>query len=181
MRPILSAWMDGACVARLACPDDLAARDWVLGVFAVQLELEGPTASARLRGNVTGLDEPIVVPLAPPAVVHLVLGAPDAPPPPLPPIGSPTLLEGTARLRVFLDGAHLHDSDLAAPPLAGQPPARAFGHVFCRWLRDGNPEPGFDLTDFRSRPEGVKYERLIARGLGEGQVVSYGLALADPR
>ena len=120
-----------------------------------------------------------MIELVPPAVVHITLCAPDAASPPaLPPIGSPTSHEAFARLRVFLDGNLIGDSELAAAPAAGDPPARGFGHVFCRWLRAGDAETGFDLTDFKSRPEGAKFERLVTRGLAVGQVVSYALAAA---
>jgi hypothetical protein len=178
MTPALEAWMDGARVARLDPPAQIAPRDWILGVLAVQFDVEKGKVLARLRGNVTGAPEPGVVELVPPAVVHVTLVAPGAGPPTLPPIGSPTSHEAFARLRVFLDGNLIGDSELAAAPEAGQPPARGFGHVFCRWLRSGEAETGFDLTDFKSRPEGVKFERLITRGLSVGQVVSYALAAA---
>jgi hypothetical protein len=179
MTPILEAWLDGARVARLQAPAQIAPRDWILGVLAVQFDVAKGKVQARLRGNVTGAEEPAVVELAPPAVVHITLRPPDAAgAPELPPIGSPTSHEAFARLRVFLDGTLIGDSELGAAPAEGQPPARGFGHVFCRWLRAGDAETGFDLTDFKSRPEGAKFERLVTRGLAVGQVVSYALAAA---
>jgi hypothetical protein len=178
MGPALEAYLDGTRVARLTAPAEIAPRDWILGVMAVQLEVEADKVRARLRANMTA-DEPMVVELAPPAVVHFLLADADAPPPALPPIGSPTSHDACARVRVFLDGHLIGDAELIAPPAAGEPAARGFGHVFCRWLRDGGHEPGFDLTDFKSRPEGAKYERLVARTLESGQIVSYGLAVAE--
>ena len=176
MTPALEAWMDGTRVARLEAPAQIAPRDWILGVLAVQFDVEKGKVVARLRGNVTGAEEPAVVELVPPAVVHVTLveGATPA----LPPIGSPTSHEAFARLRVFLDGNLIGDSELKEAPPAGAPLARGFGHVFCRWLRDGGAETGFDLTDFKSRPEGQKFERILTRGLAVGQVVSYALAAA---
>ena len=176
MTPILEAWLDGARVARLEAPAQIAPRDWILGVLAVQFDVEKGKVQARLRGNVTGAEEPAVVELVPPAVVHITLVTGDTPPT-LPPIGSPTSHEAFARLRVFLDGNLIGDSELAAAPAAGQPAARGFGHVFCRWLRSGAIEPGFDLTDFLSLPPGAKYERRVSRPLAAFEVVSYALAI----
>jgi hypothetical protein len=178
MSNVLEAYVDGARVARLEAPREIAPRDWILGVIAVQLDIEGGRVSARLKAHTTGASEPTLVELVPPAVVHVVLFPEGAPVPALPPIGSPTSHEACARLRAFLDGNLVGDSELATAPAASGPPARAFGHVFCRWMRDGGAEPGFDLTDFRARPEGEKYERLLARTLAPGQVVTYGLAAA---
>jgi len=176
MTPALEAWMDGARVARLEAPAQIAPRDWILGVLAVQFDVDKGKVLARLRGNVTGAEEPAVVELVPPAVVHITLVGTETPT--LPPIGSPTSHEAFARLRVFLDGNLVGDSELKDAPAAGAPVARGFGHVFCRWLRDGGAETGFDLTDFKSRPEGQKFERILTRGLAVGQVVSYALAAA---
>jgi hypothetical protein len=178
MTPVLEGWLDGKRVAQLQAPAQIAPRDWILGVMAVQFDVAKDQVLARLRGNVTGAEEPQVVDLLLPAVVHIKLVLPDAAAPALPPIGSPTSHEAFARLRVFLDGNLIGDSPLSAPPAAGTPPARGFGHVFCRWLRDGGVETGFDLTDFKSRPEGSKFERIVTRGLAAGQVVSYALAAA---
>ncbi len=54
-------------------------------------------------------------------------------------------------------------------------PPRAYGHVYCRYRRDGRHEPGFDLTDFLSIPEGPKYEPRLPRAVEPGRVVSYAL------
>ena len=99
MTPALEAWMDGARVARLEAPAQIAPRDWILGVLAVQFDVEKGKVVARLRGNVTGAEEPAVVELVPPAVVHITLveGATPA----LPPIGSPTSHEAVEQLAIL--------------------------------------------------------------------------------
>lgn len=125
----------------------------------------------------TGEKAPILEPLGDGSIVHLALLEPEQPAPPLPPIARRPL-EGRALIRCYLDGALLgsavlHDADRELAPAP-----RAFGHVFCRWLRDGGVEAGFDLTAFLSRVEGEKYERLLARPLAVGEIVTYTVQTA---
>jgi hypothetical protein len=77
---------------------------------------------------------------------------------------------------VYLDGAEVGAAALAPAQRHASPPPRAFGHVFCRWLRAGADEPGFDLTEFVSQPAGRKWERIVLRALALGQTVSYAFA-----
>jgi hypothetical protein len=156
VRPALVAIVAGVEVARLECPTDLGARDWLLGVMAVQLD----GAGARLRAHLTGRVEPIVVPLAP-GVVHIAFGDGGA----LPDVGA---AEGFS--------VHRDGQALATTPHG---PGRAFGHVFCRYLRSGVEDAGFDLTPFLELPEGVKYRRIVSEPLRPGEVVSY--AFTGPR
>lgn len=174
-RPSLDLFLDGKRIHRVAAPDDFGARAWLLGVAAVQAFCEGERVFARLRANLTGA-APSVWPLGERAVVHAVLAEDDRAPP-LPAIAPPALDGELAQLAVFLDGEAIARAPLAAP-LDG---ARAFAHVFCRWLRDGEREPGFDLTRFAPPAAGEKFERLVARPLAPGSVVSLAWALAAPR
>jgi hypothetical protein len=65
-------------------------------------------------------------------------------------------------------------ASLAPTALAAAPAARAFAHVYCRWLRDGRNEPGCDLTPFLSPPPGAKFERAAARAIAPGELVTIG-------
>ena len=192
--PSLKAFVDGEAVCQLDPPAVIEPRHWVLGVIAVQLTVAAGRVRSVLRGHVTGWPEPIVVPLSGSAVVHVTLGdtlgARDDQTPPfpqsllsssvpslLPSIAPRPLLSAEARLALFLDGAPLAESQLDPATLGFSPPPRAFGHVFCRWIRDGGFEPGCDLTAFQSTPPGVKFQRLINRPLNVGEIVSYAVDL----
>ncbi len=174
MTPALHLFLDGEPVGRIE-PGRFGARAWLLGVAAVQVTVEDGRPSARLRAHVTGGGAARTWPLAARAVVHVAFT--DGEPPPLPAIAPPPLDGATARLALFLDGELVETAPLDRAALA----ARAFGHVFCRWLREGGCEPGCDLTGFAAPPPGEKYRRLAARPLTVGAVVSYGYAaLAHP-
>ena len=88
-------------------------------------------------------------------------------PPSLPPL---ELAGAKARVQLYLDEEEIDSASL--PPHSPEG-ARAFGHVFCRWLRSGAVEPGFDLTEFLVLPPGKMYERKVNRVLEPGQTVSY--------
>jgi hypothetical protein len=163
--PALHTLLDGNPLPIVACPEPLAPRAWALGVVAVQLTVAGGRLSGQLRLSVTGSAAHAVA-LAPIARVHVALGAPP----------SPFVLEPPAQpgVALFLDGAPLDAIALPSPAVD----ARAFAHVYCRWLRTGEREPGFDLTDFLSLPPGVKYDRRLHRPLAEGSTVGYCVRLA---
>jgi len=165
------AFVDGSERLRVDPPAAIAPRAWVLGVIAVQATVEEGRAVARLRAGRTG-SEPRVIALPERALVQVALVGEHAPAPIAPPAD-----EADAAIALFLDGEPLAAARLAPAARAASPPTRAFGHVYCRWLRDGGCEPGFDLTDFLSLPEGEKYPRLVARPLAAGQLVSYRLAI----
>jgi hypothetical protein len=172
MNEALIAFVDGVERARIAAPVDFAGRAWLLGVVAVQATVEGGRVAARLRAHLTGAGAPTIVPLAPRACVHVALAA-GAAPPLLAPIEPPALAGAAARLALFLDGARVAEAALERARMLDRPAPRAFGHVYCRWLRDGAPEPGWDLTAFLSLRGGTKYPRLAAGPLGPGQVAGY--------
>jgi hypothetical protein len=92
-------------------------------------------------------------------------------PPPLP---LPELAGAAARLQAYLDEEPLASVEL--PPKSPET-TRAFGHVFCRWLRAGGFEAGFDLTDFLLLPPGKMYQRKMNRPLAPGQTVTYAIDL----
>jgi hypothetical protein len=157
---------------RVTVPE-LGARAWILGVVAVQVAAR----RAQVRAHVTGAKDALVVPLSSGDPVHVTL-APDlrsaaaasplAPPPSL--TALPPLAAAAAALAVFVDGAFVDEARTADSDAAD---ARGFGHVFCRWLRGGAIEPGFDLTDLVAQPAGRKYERRVQRPLAVGATVSY--------
>jgi hypothetical protein len=137
-------------------PPVLGDRAWGLCVVALQLSIDGGEVRGQLRARVTGR-EPEVRQIAAPTIVHVQL-APTA----LPRLTAPP------GLSVFLDGERLHTVEARGPD-----GARAFAHAFCRYLREGGLEPGFDLCAFQSPPPGVQYERALLRPLAAGQTVSY--------
>jgi hypothetical protein len=154
-------------------PPDLGPRAWMLGVVALQVSIEDNNVIARARAHVTGGEMPQVKSLESGAVLHVSLLETNAPPMTLP--GLPPIERTSAGVELFLDGKFVDRAVLAAGAGAAVPPARGFGHVFCRWLRSGGFEPGFDLTDFVSQPLGQKFERKVNRPLELGQTVSYRL------
>ncbi|HEY7955735.1 MAG TPA: hypothetical protein VII38_10605, partial [Polyangia bacterium] len=137
---------------------------------------ENNQVRARLRAGATG--SAVKVRTLGPSLVQVALVRPGDPAPTLPRFAPPALDGGAAaRLALALDETPIDEIALWPAGLAAAPPPRAFGHVFCRWLRSGAIEPGFDLTDFLSLPPGAKYERRVSRPLASGEVVSYALAL----
>jgi hypothetical protein len=166
----LFTFVDGELWARTAPPRVIAPRAWILGVVAVQISVEDGRPVAQVRAHVTGAARAEVRRLGARALVQVALA--DAPPAPLPFV-APQHKGPVARLTVALDGALLGEAQLLPSQLGAEPAPRAFGHVFCRWLRDGGFEPGFDLTAFLSLPGGQKFERLLSRPLALGQWVSY--------
>jgi hypothetical protein len=154
-------------------PASLGARAWLLGVVAVQISVEDGEVLARARAHVTGAEEPRIEPLAPNAELHVTL-LDEAEPAPPSPILPPCALSGAgAGLELFLNSVFVDCAALSSESRHATPPARGFGHVFCRWLRDCDFEPGFDLTDLISQPPGRKFERRVNRTLAVGETVSY--------
>jgi hypothetical protein len=172
--PDLIAFIDGEPRLRLAAPEQFAARAWILGVVAVQATVADGRVRARLRAHTTGAAAPTLLPLGDRACVHVALVAPGAPPPPaLPGAAPPPDAAGGAVLALSVDGEPVAAASLGAAALHDSPPPRAFGHVFCRWLRDGGAEPGCDLTRFAPPIAGAAWPRLAVRTLRMGQIVEY--------
>lgn len=167
--PLVALDATGAELARLTPPPSIEPRSWLLAVMAVQLRADRGGVTAVLRVHATGAPEPTLVALPRAAVVHLALGDPPAA---LPALAPPALAGAAARLAVFVDGAAGPETALSEP----SPGARAFGHVFARWLRDGGSECGYDLTDFRAVARGAKYPRLASASLLPPALVSYALS-----
>ena len=168
--PRLFWWIDGGPVRSIAPPVDFGSRDWILGVVAVQASIEDGRVVARARANVTGRREPEIEPLASGSVVHLFLGERPSVVPLTSAIEVPRLDGAAARIGLFVDGELIAQAALSRLPEAAEPVPRAFGHVFCRWRRDGGREAGYDLTDFLSLPGGVKYERIATGALEDDRV-----------
>jgi hypothetical protein len=142
-------------------------------VAAVQLSVEAGRVVAQARCNRTG-DEAETIALSSPALVQIALVDRDVPP--LPPIEPPALGDAGARVQVFSDGESAGEAILSRAALSDDPPRRGFGHVWCRWLREGGVEPGFDLTAFAASGEGGKFERIVTRPLVAGAVIGYAVA-----
>jgi hypothetical protein len=168
----LHVFVDGRAWLCVAAPAAVAPRAWLLGVVAVQAALVDERLACQVRAHLTGGESPALLALTPPALVQVQL-AEGAPQLPLPGVAAPALDGARARIALFLDDEPLAEVALPRGAAAG---ARAFGHVYCRWLRDGGIEPGFDLTDFLALPPGRKYERVVQRALGAGHTVSYAIA-----
>lgn len=168
--PRLLVYLDGRPCAEVAPPVPFPPRAWLLGVVAVQATVEAGRPVARLRVHVTGASKPTVVPLGETALVQVALCEDQVPP--WPAVALPGRDEAAARLVLLRGGERLAMARLLGGALSTAPAPRAFSHVFCRWLREGGIEPGCDLTDFLSLPEGVKYERLVSAPLEVGEVVS---------
>jgi hypothetical protein len=168
--------VDGEEWTRVRGPVELGARAWALGVVAVQLSVEDGRVRALVRASLTGTAaETRALPST--AIVQAALVEADATP--VWPRATPPALDGEAAIvACVVDGAEVERVALAPAQLDDRPPRRAFAHVYCRWLRDGALEPGFDLTQFLSKPPGEMYERTLHRPLAAGQVVTYALSLA---
>ncbi len=167
--PTLVAWVDGEEWTRVSRPL-LGARAWALGVVALQITVEDSQVRAQLRAHSTSSPEPELLPLPCPSLIQVQLvpaGETPLAPPTLPPL---ELAGAAARLELYLDEEALGSASL---PPASPERTRAFAHVFCRWLRSGEAEPGFDLTDFVLLPPGKMYQRKVNRVLEPGQTVSY--------
>jgi hypothetical protein len=174
MPPVLVTFIDGEEWARIEQPP-LGARAWALGVVAVQLTVESGRVVGQVRAHATQAPAAEVRPIVAPTLVQVQLVAEGESPlaPPTPPL--PDLAGAVARVQLY------HDFDPVASielPPASRDGTRAFGHVFCRWLRSGGFEPGLDLTDFLLLPPGKMYERKVNRPLVLGETVSYAIALA---
>lgn len=175
--PRLLVYLDGGLCAEVAPPVPFPPRAWLLGVVAVQATVEEGRPVARLRVHVTGAAQPTVVPLGGAALVQVALC--EGRVPSLPTVAPTGRDEAVARLALLHGGERLAEGRLVAAALAAAPAPRAFSHVFCRWLREGGIEPGCDLTDFLSLPEGTKYERLVSAPLAIGEVVSIAWSTLD--
>jgi hypothetical protein len=178
--PSLLAWLDGQVWLRLDPPRQIAPRAWALGVVAMQIQALGTGVTARARAHTTGGSEPVVRPLTADTVLHVAfVDADDSPPAPPAPLAPEILLpDHAASLTVLVDGTLLEQTWLARAAQAAMPAPRAFGHAFCRWLRDGSTECGFDLTDFLSRPPGAMFERRVVATVQPGQEVTFVLRAA---
>jgi hypothetical protein len=171
--PTLVTFLDGAEWTRVAAPSDFGTRAWLLGVVAVQAAVEHGHVVARVRANLTGAEAPVIAPLADGALVHVALVGDGDAVPERPAITTLDRGASIASLSLFLDGKWVATSSLDAAAIDHAPAPRAFGHVYCRFVRDGEDEPGYDLTELVSVAEGTKYPRAASGVLGPGQVVSY--------
>ncbi len=167
MLPSLVVHLEDREWTRLAPPEDLGARAWLLAVVAVQLTgVEG-----QVRAHLTGRAQAKVHPFDQSSTVHVSLG--DSHICRLPPMAD--LGDFAARIELFHDAVPIREVVLER--LARSPTPRAFGHVFCRYLRSGEIEPGYDLTEFISQPAGAKYQRVVQQPLAVGHTVSYRITL----
>lgn len=182
MRPVVRVWIaagggaPGAPLEDLPAPAEIAPRAWALGVAAVQVVVENGKLSARVRRHETGAEEAAIVPVEAPVIVH-ACAVPDGAEIHLPQIELPVLEPDgpVARLAMYVGGAKVAGASLARADLTADPAPRAFGHFFCRWLRDGGEEVGCDLTEFQSLQEGEKAHRLLVKTIVAGTVASFAL------
>jgi hypothetical protein len=172
----LRCFVDGELWREIAAPSfdklrtsGIAPRAWLLGVAAVQFSVENGGVIAQARVNRTGL-QPEVLPLRAPSLVQVSLG--DARLPAIAPLEPGA---AAARVALHVGGEPLGEVSLARDSLSARPPPRAFGHVYCRWLREGGIEPGCDLTEFASVAEGGTFQRRVLRAIAVGDVVSYAI------
>ncbi|HEY7955619.1 MAG TPA: hypothetical protein VII38_10010, partial [Polyangia bacterium] len=133
--PELRIFVDGVAWTELAAPSEIAPRDWILGVVAVQLTVENDQVRARLRAGATG--SAVKVRTLGPSLVQVALVRHGDPSPTLPRFAAPALGAAAARLALALDETSIDEIALLPAALTAAPPPRAFGHVFCRWLRSG--------------------------------------------
>lgn len=152
----------------IAPPAAFGAREWMLGVVAIQVFWSpGEGLSARVRAHRTGDAQALERPLGPGEAVVVRIAAAGAP--------SPGATEVTAALgppsvSAFQGGQLRARADL--PDAAGTP-LRAFGHVFVRWRRDDPPEMGFDLTGFSPPGSAEMYGRLRSEPVTAGVTITY--------
>jgi hypothetical protein len=174
MAPALVTFIDGEEWTRVEAPP-LGARAWNLGVVAVQITVESGRPVGQVRAHATLAPAPEVRPIVAPTLIQVQL-VPDGETPLVPPaLGLPELAGAAARLQLSCDEEAVASVEL--PPRSAEG-TRAFAHVFCRWLRSGAFEAGFDLTDFLLLPPGKMYERKINRALQPGETVSFALDVA---
>jgi hypothetical protein len=157
---------------RVRPPTTMAPRAWLLGVVAVQLDAHGGRLTRRLRAHLTGQTEPRVMELGESALAHVTLLGPHAPVIPPPPV-TPPEPRGAIDLSLFVDGQHLYTVSLARQRLTADASLRAFAHTWCRFLKNGDLEPGFDLTDFLPPSPGKQFARVVSRPLAPGQTVTW--------
>jgi hypothetical protein len=172
-RPVLHTFVDGELWTRTAAPDDIAPRAWLLGVVAVQVGVEEGLPVAQVRAHVTGGAAPEVRRLASPSLVQVTLTEDDVQHIDTWRFDAHMPRGAAAQVLAARDGRPAGAATLPDALVLAQPAPRAFGHVYCRWLRDGGIEPGFDLTDFHSQPPGQKFERLFNFPITVGEVLSY--------
>jgi hypothetical protein len=171
--PRLITFIDGEEWTRVERPE-LGARAWALGVVAIQITVESGRVVAQARAHATQAPAPEIRPLTASSLLQIQL-VPEDEAPRVPPEFPPLELAGAAaRLACHLEEESI---DSVALPPASADGTRAFAHVFCRWLRSGSIEPGFDLTDFLLLPAGKMYDRRVNRPLQLGETVSYQLAV----
>jgi hypothetical protein len=159
---------------RLGAPHDMSPRAWLLAVVAAQLEVVDGRVHCRVRAHLTGHAQADVLELAQPTVVHVSLIDDHVPLPELPsiPAGSESSLTG---LSLFLDGVHLATTEIDPAELDPSKRLRAFAHTWCRHLKSGAIEPGYDLTRFTEVIPGRMYPRSMSENLTLGQTVSWAL------
>jgi hypothetical protein len=183
-RPIVRVWIapgGGAPGAPLDLPAPavIEPRAWALGVAAVQVVVENGKVTARVRRHETGAEEAEIVPIEAPVIVH-ACALPPGGEAHIPTIELPTLeADGPlARMAMYVGGAKVAVASLKREDLGLDPAPKAYGHFFCRWLRDGGEEVGCDLTEFQSLTEGEKAHRLLVKTLTTGGVASFALVVA---
>lgn len=178
MQPTLLAFVDGVERGRLEPPAQLEERAWLLAVAAVQMNVVDRVVRPILRLHVTGASAPQVIDLAAHTRVDIALVNASETPAMFAELNTAGLGGAAARLAIAVDGVPGKAAVLAPDLLEAEPPPRAFGHVFSRWLRDGGHESGYDLTDFQSVPMGVKYERIASGPAGPPLIVSYLISVS---
>ena len=172
-RARLHLFLDGEHLHTLAPPSVIAPRDWLLGVIAIQATVEDTRIVARLRAHLTGGGAARQWQLPERATLQILLGDSARAPP------CEAFAEEDTGARLSL--RHRGRTTTARLPhdhLHEQPAPRAFGHVYCRWLRDGRDEPCCDLTAFLRRQPGEKFERLVAAPVAPGEFITYTFAAA---
>ncbi len=178
MHPTLVAFVDGAERARLEPPAKIEQRAWLLAVAAVQMNVTDGVVRPILRLHVTGAPAPRVIELDKRAQVDIALVRPGETPAAMPELTMTGLDGAAARLAVAVDGIPGEEAVLSRSLLGAAPPARAFGHVYSRWLRDGGHESGYDLTDFQAGSDGIKHERIETASAQPSVVVSYLISVS---
>lgn len=158
--------IDGAQLGALVAPEDFGSRAWTLSVVALQASADRNGVRAQLRAHQTGLPRAETWPLESGSRLDVALTNQQVRCPPLPPF-QPAARAAIALYEEAAPAASVTLDELPAHPL------RAFGHVFCRFLREGGYEAGFDLTEFLAPPRGHKYERTVSRPLVPGRTVSF--------
>lgn len=166
----------GARRIAVGAPTDFGARDWILGVAAVQAWFEDGRVRAQLRAHRTGDAGAVLVDLAHGDVIAMALVGADHDATALleAALAAPAVPPGRPGIALAIGGvpAGVVTADDATP--AG---ARAFGHVFARWTRRGGVDSGVDLTPFVAPERGAKHTRTVARDLAAGAYASYAVSV----